>query len=130
MQKRQQQEFNKEICGNCYNMEYDGYIFVDEVGNLIQPERISNGFDKPLKANGLRHIRFHDLRHSCASLLLKQGIPMKQIQKWLGHIDISTTSNIYAHLDSASKNVFAETMEQALALPDSTPTTGWGTISM
>lgn len=55
---------------------------------------------------------------------------MKQIQEWLGHSDISTTSNIYAHLDSASKNVCAETMEQALTLPDSTPTTGWETISM
>ena len=48
----------------------------------------------------MRQIRYHDLRHSCASLLLANGVPMKQIQEWLGHSDFSTTANIYAHLDS------------------------------
>ena len=74
---------------------------------------------------GLRHIRFHDLRHSCASLLLKQGVPMKQIQAWLGHSDISTTANIYAHLDSQSKQLSAATMEQALPLPEELPQRRW-----
>ena len=47
------------------------------------------------KRTGLRPIRFHDLRHSCSSLLLANGVPMKQIQEWLGHSDFSTTANIY-----------------------------------
>ena len=72
---------------------------------LIQPDSVTTGFPQLLKENGLRRIRFHDLRHSCASLLLKEGVPMKQIQEWLGHSDISTTANIYAHLDSQSKNL-------------------------
>ena len=55
------------------------------------------------KAAGLRRIRFHDLRHSCASLMLANGVPMKQIQDWLGHSDFSTTANIYAHLDYSTK---------------------------
>ena len=55
-----------------------------------------------LEMKGLRHIRFHDLRHSCASLLLANDVPMKQIQEWLGHSDISTTANIYSHLDYKS----------------------------
>ena len=58
----------------------------------------------------LRHIRFHDLRHTCASLLLKNGVPMKQIQEWLGHSDFSTTANIYAHLDYNSKLNSAQAM--------------------
>ena len=66
-----------------------------------------------------------ELRCTCASLLLKQGVPMKQIQEWLGHSDISTTANIYAHLDSRSKQLSAatmeQTMEQALALPGELP---------
>lgn len=56
----------------------------------------------PLKKNDLRIIRFHDLRHTCASLLLAEGINMKQIQVWLGHSNYNTTANIYAHLDSSS----------------------------
>lgn len=49
------------------------------------------------------HIRFHDLRHSCATLLFAQGDPMKEIQAWLGHSTIGTTANIYTHLDENSK---------------------------
>ena len=112
-----QQEYNEKLCGNCYNRKYKGYLFVDEMGNLILPNTVTEGFAKLLKDNGLRHIRFHDLRHSCASLLLKQGVPMKQIQEWLGHSDISTTANIYAHLDSQSKQLSAAAMEKALTLP-------------
>lgn len=46
---------------------------------------------------------FHDLRHSCATLLFAQGVPMKEIQAWLGHSTIGTTANIYTHLDENSK---------------------------
>lgn len=49
------------------------------------------------------HIRFHDLRQSCATLLFAQGVPMKEIQAWLGHSTIRTTANIYTHLDENSK---------------------------
>ena len=56
-----------------------------------------------LERNGLRKIRFHDLRHFCASLLYSHGVSLKEIQEWLGHSDISTTSNIYTHLDYSSK---------------------------
>ena len=55
------------------------------------------------KKHNLKEIRFHDLRHSCASVLLAQGVPMKQIQEWLGHSDMGTTANIYSHLDAVSK---------------------------
>lgn len=97
------------------------YVFVDAMGNLIQPDSVTTGFPQLLKENGLRRIRFHDLRHSCASLLLKEGVPMKQIQEWLGHSDISTTANIYAHLDSQSKNLSARTMANTLTLPEAQP---------
>ena len=54
-------------------------------------------------AHQMKRIRFHDLRHSCASLLYANGVSLKEIQEWLGHSDISTTSNIYTHLDFSSK---------------------------
>ena len=69
------------------------------------------GFDITIK-----NIRFHDLRHSCASLLLKNGVPMKQIQEWLGHSDFSTTANIYAHLDCSSKLISADAMLNGLGM--------------
>ena len=64
-------------------------------------------------------MRFHDLRHSCASLLLANGVPLKQIQEWLGHSDFSTTANIYAHLDYRSKISSAQAMEKGILLPGS-----------
>lgn len=66
----------------------------------------------------MRRIRFHDLRHSCASLLLDNGVPLKYIQEWLGHSDFTTTANIYAHLDYKSKITSAQVMETGLALPE------------
>lgn len=122
---KEQQKYNEKLCGNCYNQKFKGYLFVDEMGNLILPNTVTDNFAQLLKEHGLRKIRFHDLRHSCASLLLKQGVPMKQIQEWLGHSDISTTANIYAHLDSQSKQLSAATMEKALALPEELPESRW-----
>ena len=113
-----QQEVYKKLCGRCYNKEYLGYLCVDEVGNILRPNYISESFPKLLKANGMRPIRFHDLRHSCASLLLSNGVPMKQIQEWLGHSDFSTTANIYAHLDYSSKLSSAQAMAASLSLGD------------
>lgn len=72
------------------------------MGTLLNPDYVSHAFTKLLKKNDLRIIRFHDSRHTCASLLLAEGINMKQIQVWLGHSNYNTTANIYAHLDSSS----------------------------
>ena len=61
-------------------------------------------FDKKiLRLRRMRKIRFHDLRHSCESLLYANGVSLKEIQEWLRHSDISTTSNIYTHLNFNSK---------------------------
>ena len=95
------------------------------MGNLLKPDYLSNSFQIILQNYHLRRIRFHDLRHSCASLLLKEGVPMKQIQEWLGHSDISTTANIYAHLDSQSKNLSAQVMAGALPLPEAPSVKEW-----
>lgn len=100
---KDEQKENRRLCGRSYSKEYSGYICVNEIGDLIKPNYVTEFFPKLLEANGLRRIRFHDLRHSCASLLLANGVPMKQIQEWLGHSDFSTTANIYAHLDYSSK---------------------------
>ena len=123
---REQQKENRRVCGNCYSKKYDGYVFVDAMGNIFNPRSVTANFSKLLEQNGLRHIRFHDLRHSCASLLLANDVPLKQIQEWLGHSDIGTTANIYSHLDYKSKITSANVMDNILTLPD-TGQTGWNT---
>ena len=98
-----QQELNQKLCGRSYCKKYTGYIYVNEIGELVKPGYITQHFPLVLQKNGLRKIRFHDLRHSCASLLYANGVSLKEIQEWLGHSDISTTSNIYTHLNFTSK---------------------------
>ncbi|XGA14731.1 tyrosine-type recombinase/integrase [Paenibacillus thiaminolyticus] len=68
-----------------------------------------------LKKHELRRIRFHDLRHTCASLLLANGVSLKEIQEWLGHGHYSTT--VYAHLDYSSKISSAQVMSNTLQIP-------------
>ena len=118
LKHKEQEEENRRICGNCYHHDFDGYVFVDMEGMLFNPITVTNTFRKILEKNHLKMIRFHDLRHSCASLLLANGIPMKQIQEWLGHSDISTTANIYNHLDYQSKIYSANMMNNVLNMPE------------
>ena len=83
--------------------DYLDYVYVNELGELVKPGWLTQTFPEFLKKHGMRRIRFHDLRHSCASLLYANGVALKDIQVWLGHSDIGTTSNIYTHLSYSSK---------------------------
>ena len=98
-----EQKRNKSLSGNCYCQDYLEFIYVNELGERIKPGYLTQHFPILLKNNNMRRIRFHDLRHSCASLLYANGVSLKQIQEWLGHSDVSTASNIYTHLDYSSK---------------------------
>lgn len=113
---REEQQEHRRLCGRSYIKDYLDYVCVNEIGDLIKPHYVTESFPKLLKANGLRPVRYHDLRHSCASLLLANGVSMKQIQEWLGHSDFSTTANIYAHLDYSSKLNSADAMLNGLGL--------------
>lgn len=111
-----QQSINQQLCGNSYDKEYLDYIYVNEIGNLMRPNYITTEFHKLLKKTDLKMIRFHDLRHSCATLLLSQGIGMKDIQEWLGHEDITTTSNTYSHYEYKQKIKAADAISNVLPL--------------
>jgi len=94
--------------------EERAYVCVDPMGHLLKPNFVTQHFSLLLERNGLKKIRFHDLRHSCASLLYASGVGLKEIQEWLGHSDIGTTSNIYTHLDCNSKRISANAMQASL----------------
>lgn len=117
LRKKAEQAENRRLCGKCYDKSHLDYINVNEMGKLISPGFLTQHFPLVLERNGMKKIRFHDLRHSCASLLYSNGVALKDIQEWLGHSDISTTSNIYTHLDYSSKVASANAI---LSLLDST----------
>ena len=78
--------------------EYMDYVCVNAVGDLLKPDYITSKFKKLLKANNLPPIRFHDLRHSCISLLANDSrFTMKQIQDYARHANFLTTANVYSH---------------------------------
>ena len=113
------QENNKKRYNKNYNNQWSDYLMVTENGDLISPDYITGAFRRLIKKNKMRYIRFHDLRHTCASLLLNNGkgkIAMKDIQEWLGHSDYKTTANIYAHLDMVSKNISLDTLASIIEI--------------
>ena len=111
---RRKQDENKKFAGNVYNNEYSEYVCVNDLGRILLPNYVTKKFKELLESNGLRVIRFHDLRHSCASLLLHLGYNMKDIQLWLGHGDIGTTMNIYAHVEASRKTSMLDGIQNAV----------------
>ena len=112
--EKEKQEEMMRVMRRGYCKKYTDYICVDAIGELIKPNYVTDHFKVVLKEKGLKPVRFHDLRHSCASLLLANGVPMKMIQDWLGHSDMGTTANIYSHIDSESKKASAMAIGTAL----------------
>ncbi len=106
-QKKQEIE-NQKLFGREYIK--NDYIFKWDNGKPYSPDYVSSKFSKLLKKYNLPHIRFHDLRHSCASILVSKGFTLKDIQEWLGHADIKTTADIYAHLDIERKTNISNTL--------------------
>ncbi|MCM1564708.1 MAG: tyrosine-type recombinase/integrase [Dehalobacter sp.] len=94
---------DRKLFKKSYDNTYTDYVCVDEMGKLFHPNYITRHFGYLLKRYQFRKIRFHDLHHSCASLFLTHGIPMKAIQEWLGHSTFATTADIYSHVDFSSK---------------------------
>jgi len=102
-EEKQKQEFFRKLFKKTYCKEWLGYVCIDQQGKILRPNYVSEHFAWLLNKYGLRKIRFHDLRHTCASFLVQKKIQMKQVQEWMGHSDIGTTGNIYSHLDFDSK---------------------------
>lgn len=74
-----------------------GLVWSQADGSGYRPESLTRMWNRFLEKYQLKHIRFHDLRHSCATALLEAGVDPKTVQTRLGHSDITMTLNIYAH---------------------------------
>ncbi len=93
----------------------DGLVFATEVGTPLEPSNIDRRSFKPLlKEAGLPNIRFHDLRHTCATTLLKMGQHPKFVQDLLGHANIALTLDTYSHVLPGMGDGLADAMDDAL----------------
>ncbi len=89
---------------------------VNEIGECIKPDYVTHKFNDLLTDNNMRPIRFHDLRHSCISLLVNNNYNMKLVQEYAGHADFSVTANTYAHTDLIEKQAEVDTITTLLAI--------------
>ena len=110
------QKAMKAMCGKSY--DDNDYVCKWPDGSRLKPGYVTRKWKAFLSANGLPHITFHDLRHSSASLLIRLGFSLKDIQEWLGHSDIKSTAK-YAHLINENKRRIAEKIDGALMIPHS-----------
>ncbi|WP_130868384.1 site-specific integrase [Intestinimonas massiliensis (ex Afouda et al. 2020)] len=105
--RREQEAANKNrrLFGRQYQENDSVFKWPD--GHPFSPDYVTDRFSSLLRKHGLPPIRFHELRHSCASLLLNAGFHLKDVQEWMGHADIKMTANIYGHLDVRRKQDMA-----------------------
>lgn len=91
-----------------------GLVFTSSVGTVVEPRNLSRLFDRLIAAAGVRRIRFHDLRHTCASLLLAQGVPPRVVMDVLGHSQMAITMDLYSHVMPTALREAADAIDRAL----------------
>lgn len=101
------QASEREAAGNTWR-EY-GLVFTTKIGTPIEPRNLNRHFERLCERAGVRRIRVHDLRHSCATLLYDQGVPIERIQDVLGHSSPTVTKSIYVE---ATRRVQQDAVER------------------
>ena len=92
------------------------FVFCTQAGGPLDSRNVTRDFQRALTKAGLPHMRFHDLRHSCASLLLAQGVHPRVVMETLGHSQIALTMNTYSHVIPALQREAADRMQAALSV--------------
>lgn len=112
---RQQQELERLDCLlKGAPVVYDDLVFSNSDGSPLLPNSVTHAFIKTVRRLGLREVRFHDLRHTHASLMLKQGIHPKIVSERLGHATIGITLDTYSHVTPGLQEAAALRFEQCL----------------
>ena len=109
--REQQKDYRQRLGSGYYENDY---IFKNPNGVPYRPDSLTRSFKRALARHGFPQMRYHDLRHSTASILVDKGWDINDIKEWLGHADISTTSNIYAHISHRRKVSLAQDLDKTL----------------
>ncbi|MGI5439134.1 tyrosine-type recombinase/integrase [Streptomyces shenzhenensis] len=117
---REQQRREREAAGTTW--QHSRHVFTTTQGSPIDPTNLTRAFTTLLRNAGLRRIRFHDVRHSTATLLLEQGVELVVIKELLGHAHIGVTATVYAHVRLRLQRDAIDTLSTALDSPDTTET--------
>ncbi len=117
----EQQEREREAAGTTW--QHDAHVFTTVQGRPIDPTNLTRTFTTLLRKASLRRIRFHDLRHSTATLLLEQGVELVVIKELLGHAHIGVTATVYAHVRLRLQRDAIDTLSTALGSPENTKAT-------
>ena len=115
MEELKKYRYNQKIMRmRMKNFYISGFVCTWPDGHTFNPSHISKAFRKRMKKYGLPNIRFHDLRHSNASLMLTRGAPMKGASDRLGHSTIQITNDLYGHVERSIQEQIAEIIDKAI----------------
>ena len=91
-----------------------GLVFTSTLGTAVEPRNLARVLDDLIKRSGVPRIRVHHLRHTCASMLLAQGVPARVVMEVLGHSQLGVTMNLYAHVMPSALREAADAIDRSL----------------
>ena len=121
VEQKAQQDLYRRMFKGSYNRAYDDYVCTDKLGNLLTPRYVTLRFSQVLEKNGMRHIRFHDLRHTFATASLEHGMDIKTLSTIIGHVSSTTTLNTYTHVTDAMRQNAADKIDQGIGRAEPKP---------
>ncbi|HKE50656.1 MAG TPA: site-specific integrase, partial [Actinomycetes bacterium] len=110
---REEQELERRKAGDTWQ-EF-GLVFTTTIGTPLEPRNVNRWFASLCTRAKIRAIRLHDLRHTCATFLLTQGVPARVVMEILGHSEINVTMNIYAHVLPEVQRAAADRLDELLS---------------
>lgn len=123
LRDRAPQEEERRLAGST-SWKDTGFVFTTTIGTPLDGSTVTHRFQAVLKGAGLRRIRFHDLRHTCATLLLAQGVHPRVVMEILGHSQLAVTLNLYSHVLPAMQKEPAARIDAVLSPVAATAPTG------
>ena len=105
------QDRQRERLGDAW-VDQDGRVFTTDAGAPVFPDSVTQWFSAFIARSGMPKVTVHSLRHTYASLMIADGVPLVVVSKQLGHAQTSTTANIYAHAIASAQAKAMQTFDR------------------